>query len=148
MKSTARITLIISLLLGSSLLGLAPQANATTVSYYNDCGSRSVVKPTGITEYCADAGSGVISIKWSTWSTTKATATGTFYINGCDPSCADGKVYKTKVAVTLSGLAKLHGKSYLMHVLVVPVGGKKFVWPPKMKPVPSKVTWTTNFWRT
>ena len=142
-----RTVIAIAIVLGSSLLGLAPQANATTTSYYNDCGAKAVVKPANITEYCADAGAGVVTIKWKTWTATKATGTGIFYINGCDPSCAGGKTYKTKVAVTLSGLTKTHGKNYLMRVLVVPSGAKKFVWPPKMKPVPSKVTWVTDFWQ-
>src|ERR1019366_9880672 len=103
MKRTA---IAISLILGSSLVGLAPLANAITISYYNDCGAKAVIKPVNITEYCADAGAGVINIKWSTWKATKATGTGIFYINGCVPFCGRGIIYKTKVSVTLSGLTK------------------------------------------
>jgi|ERR1035437_4912617 hypothetical protein len=142
-----RTVVAIAVILGSSLVGLAPLANATSISYYNDCGAKAVIKPANITEYCADAGAGVIKIKWSTWKATTATGTGTFYINGCVPYCGRGIIYKTKVAVTLSGLTKTHGKNYLMRVRVVPTGNKRFVWPPKMKPIPGNVTWLTDLWR-
>jgi len=127
-------------------ISIVPSSAATT-SYYNNCGAKAVIEPANITEYCADGGVGVINIKWSTWKATKATGTGTFYINGCVPFCGRGIIYKTKVAVTLSGLTKTHGKNYLMHVLAVTTGNKKFVWPPKMKPIPSKVSWITDSWQ-
>jgi hypothetical protein len=49
--------------------------------------------------------------------------------------------------VVLSQLTKTHGKLYYMKVTVTPLPGKAFVWPPKMKPVPTKVTWITDLWR-
>ena len=148
MKRSALTVVVSTVLLGSALMGV-PAANATTpASYYNDCGAAAVVMPKSITEYCADAGAGVINIKWSTWGATSAKGIGTFYINGCDPNCASGKTYKTsKVAVLLNGATKTHGKNFLMRVTVTPAPGKKFVWPPKMKPLPTKVTWVTDLWR-
>ena len=116
-------------------------------SYYNNCGTSADVKPTSITEYCADAGAGVTDIKWSKWTTTFAEGTGSFYINGCDPTCAGGTIYKTNANVLLTGLTKTHGKNYLLNVEVSPAQGTTFSWPPKMTPVPSKVTWVTDLWR-
>jgi len=146
MKPSLKTLTLATLLFATSLVGLTP-VHAATTSYYNDCGAASVVKPKSITEFCADAGAGVINIKWSTWGTSSAKGTGTFYINGCDPDCASGKISQTKVNVLLSGLTKTHGKNYLMQVTVTPLKGKKFVWPPAMNSVPSKVTWVTDYWQ-
>lgn len=114
--------------------------------FYNDCGIEVVQFPARITQFCADAGAGVINIKWSSWGDT-AVGAGTYYINGCDPTCIAGTSYKSEVQVTLSNLKKIHGKMYYMNVTVAPLTGKSFVWPPKMKPIPTKVTWVTDSWR-
>jgi hypothetical protein len=140
-------TLAISLtLVASTFVALTP-ARAATTSYYNYCGLGGVVKPKSVTQFCADGGAGVTDIKWSAWGASSAKGVGTYYINGCDPDCADGKISYSKVNVSLSGLAKTHGKNYLMHVTVTPLAGKKFVWPPSMKPVPTSVTWVTDDWQ-
>ena len=148
MKTSLKTLTLASLLLATSFLGLAPAHAATfkPSAYYNDCGTPTFF-PKTITQFCADAGAGVINIKWSTWGATSAKGVGTYYINGCDPTCAGGKVSKTNVSVLLSGLTSTHGKKYLMHVTVTPLAGKKFSWPAKMKPVPTSVKWTTDFWR-
>ena len=87
----------------TSLLGVSA-ANAASGPYYNNCGAPSI-KPTSITQYCADAGSGVTKIQWISWTAKSAKGYGTFYINSCDPNCASGKVYKTSVDVTLNSPA-------------------------------------------
>ena len=146
MKTSLR-TLALSLtLVASSFVALTP-VHATTISYYNECGLAGVVKPKSVTQFCGDGGAGVTNIKWSTWGSSSAKGTGTYYINGCDPDCADGKISYSKVNLSLSGLAKTHGKNYLMKVTVTPLAGKKFVWPPSMKPVPTQVTWVTDYWQ-
>lgn len=115
-------------------------------SFYNDCGVEVVQFPARITQFCADAGAGVINLKWSSWGDT-AVGAGIYYINGCDPTCIAGTSYKSEVQVTLSDLKKVRGKMYFMNVTVAPLPGKSFVWPPKMKPIPTKVTWVTESWR-
>jgi hypothetical protein len=146
MKTSLRNLAISLTLVTSSFIALTP-THAATPSYYNDCGLAGVVKPQSITQFCGDGGAGVSDIKWSSWGSTSAKGTGTYYINGCDPDCADGKISYSKVNVLLSGLAKTHGKNYLMKVTVTPLAGKKFVWPPSMKPVPTQVTWVTDYWQ-
>ena len=148
MKPSLKSLTVALLVLATTFVGLAPSSAATfkPYAYYNDCGTPTF-SPKTITQFCADAGAGVVNIKWSTWGSTSAKGVGTYYINGCDPSCAGGKVSKTQVNVLLSGLTKTHGKNYLMKVTVTPLAGKKFVWPASMKPVPTKVNWVTDFWR-
>jgi len=146
MKLSLKALAVPVFVLTASFIGLAP-AHGATPSYYNDCGLAGVVKPKSITQFCGDGGAGVSNIKWSSWGSTSAKGTGTYYINGCDPDCADGKISFSKVNVSLSGLAKTHGKNYLMKVTVTPVAGKKFIWPPSMKPVPTQVTWVTDYWQ-
>lgn len=114
-------------------------------AYYNYCGYPTF-SPKTITQYCADAGAGVVNIKWSLWGNTTAKGIGTYYINDCTPNCASGKIFGTTVNVLLSGLVSTHGKKYLMHVTLTPLKGKKFVWPASMKPVPTSVRWSTDFW--
>ncbi len=145
MKLPLKNSILSLLVLATSVIGLAP-THAATTSYYNDCGAKAVVKPASITQYCADAGAGVISIKWSSWTATSAKGAGTYYINSCTPTCVSGKVYRTRANVVLSGLTNTHGKNYLMRVTVKPAGAKYFFWP-KGKSAPTSVTWTTDLWR-
>ncbi len=145
MKPSPKFTFLALLTFVSSILAVS-SAGAAATSYYNNCGAASVVRPSSITEYCADAGAGVINIKWSSWMTTSAKGAGTFYINSCTPTCVSGKVYRTRANVVLSGLTNAHGKNYLMRVTVKPAGAKYFFWP-KGKSAPTSVTWTTDLWR-
>jgi hypothetical protein len=39
---------------------------------------------------------------WKTWSATKAVGTGMYELNGCDPDCAAGHIYKVPAVLTLS----------------------------------------------
>ena len=39
---------------------------------------------------------------WRTWSASKAVGTGTYELDGCNPDCAAGPVYKVPTVVTLS----------------------------------------------
>jgi hypothetical protein len=39
---------------------------------------------------------------WRTWSASKAIGTGTYELDGCNPDCAAGPVYKVPAVVTLS----------------------------------------------
>jgi len=150
MKRTFPRIFITTLLFVSALVGTT-SANAAPMipsAYYNNCGAAAVFMPSSITQFCGDAGAGVVNIKWSYWGAKSAKGVGTYYVNACDPTCVAGKVYKTtKVVVVLSGATKTHGKNYLMNVTVTPEAGKKFVWPPKQRPVPKKVTWITDMWR-
>ena len=114
---------------------------ATPMSYFNDCGYPEY-KPQSLTEFCADAGNGVTKIKWSSWTSTRAVGTGSFYVKLCDPNCADGKVVWAKAKVVLSGAKFTRGKRYLMNVTVSSVNGKPLPGESKSK----TISWVTDYW--
>ena len=47
------------------------------------------------------------TMTWRTWSATKAVGTGTYELDGCNPDCAAGPVYKVPAVVTLSHPVKV-----------------------------------------
>jgi len=114
---------------------------ATPPSYVNDCGYPEY-RPQSLTQYCADAGTGVTKIKWSSWTSTRAVGTGSYYANQCDPNCADGKLLWAKVKVVLSGAKFTHGKRYLMQVTVSSINGKPLPEAPRT----TTIGWVTDYW--
>jgi len=114
---------------------------ATPPAYFNDCGYPEY-KPQSLTEFCADAGNGVTKIKWSSWTSTKAVGTGSFYVKLCDPNCADGKVVWAKAKVILSGAKFTRGKRYLMNVTVSSVNEKPLPGETKS----TSIRWVTDYW--
>jgi hypothetical protein len=63
-----------------------------------------------ITGACGDDGIGVTKIHWDIWNKKKAEGKALFYMNNCDPDCADGKTVETEVSVALSKLETIQGK--------------------------------------
>lgn len=124
-----------------TLIGVTSNAQAVPPSYFNDCGYPEY-KPESLTQYCADAGSGVVKIKWSSWTKSKAVGTGLYYVNLCNPNCADGKTVSVKANVVLSGASFTHGKRYLMNVTVTSANGK----PLPGSPGSNTVRWVTDYW--
>jgi hypothetical protein len=125
----------------ASSFSTAPASAATPPSYFNDCGYPEY-KPQSLTEFCADAGNGVTKIKWSSWTSTKAVGTGSFYVKLCDPNCADGKVVWAKAKVVLSGAKFTRGKRYLMNVTVTSTNGKPLPGESKS----TSIRWVTDYW--
>jgi hypothetical protein len=122
-------------------LSITTIAQAAPPAYVNDCGYPAY-KPESLTQYCADAGTGVVKIKWTSWTSTRATGTGSYYVNLCEPNCADGKLVWAKVKVVLSGAKFTRGKRYLMNVNVSSLNGK---------PLPESarsntIGWVTDYW--
>jgi hypothetical protein len=48
---------------------------------------------------------------WTTWSATEAVGTGTYKLDGCNPSCAAGPIYPVATVVTLSDPVKVCSSS-------------------------------------
>jgi hypothetical protein len=74
----------------------------TSIEVYADCTSPSF-EPTGIRVTCADAGWVLEDLVWTSWTSTRATATGTLVYNDCTPSCVAGHFHKvpgTQVLLT------------------------------------------------
>jgi hypothetical protein len=123
------------------ITGTTTNAQAAPPAYVNDCGYPEY-KPQSLTQYCADAGTGVVKIKWTSWTSTRAIGTGSYYVNLCEPDCADGKLVWAKVKVVLSGAKFTRGKRYLMNVTVSSVNGR---------PLPeaegsNTISWKTDYW--
>jgi hypothetical protein len=58
------------------------------------------------------------SMRWSTWSDTKAVGTGAYKLDDCQPNCAAGTVYAVATVVTLSHPVKVCSSS----------AGSRWVW--------------------
>lgn len=136
-----RAIVVISLCALISPITLTNVSASTPPSYFNDCGYPEY-KPESLTQYCADAGNGVTKIKWSSWTSTRASGTGSFYVKLCDPNCADGKVVWAKAKVVLSGAKFTRGKRYLMNVTVSSVNGKPLPGETKS----TSIRWVTDYW--
>ena len=141
MKLRLRAIAVVTLLSLIATSITASALSATPPSYFNDCGYPEY-KPQSLTQYCADAGTGVTKIKWSSWSSTRAVGTGSYYANQCDPNCADGKLLWAKVKVVLSGAKFTHGKRYLMQVTVSSINGKPLPEAPRT----TTIGWVTDYW--
>jgi len=141
MSKKLRASIVLSLCALFSPIAIANVSAATPTSYYNDCGYPEY-KPQSLTEFCADAGNGVTKIKWSSWTSTKAVGTGSFYVKLCDPNCADGKVVWAKAKVVLSGAKFTRGKRYLMNVTVSSTNGKPLPGETKS----TTISWVTDYW--
>jgi hypothetical protein len=141
MSMKLRTIVVISLCALISPITLTNVSASTPSSYFNDCGYPEY-KPQSLTQFCADAGNGVTKIKWSSWTSTRATGTGSFYVNLCDPNCADGKLVWAKAKVVLSGAKFTRGKRYLMNITVSSTNGKPLPGETKS----TTIRWVTDYW--
>lgn len=91
--------------------------------YTWDC-EYPVQKPDAITLTCADGGIYIDKIDWSSWNATGARGTGTYNVNTCDPSCADGSYLRVKVDLTLSKLEKYKQRHFLRTLVIETKDGK------------------------
>jgi hypothetical protein len=64
-------------------------AAKSSVAVY-DCVNKPQVRPGTFDVFCDGSGY-FANLKWSSWNSTMATATGVEYINNCEPNCAAGK---------------------------------------------------------
>ena len=92
--------------------------------YVYNCGIVDY-KPSSLTKFCADAGVGVGGIQWDTWGAEGATGVGKYWINPCNPDCAQGKLQYADVKVNLSKSVADKGKKVLSQIEVVSADGKK-----------------------
>lgn len=72
-----------------------------------------VQRPHEIMLTCGDGGMIVTDITWKTWTTSRATGTGTYSQNMCDPNCADGTRVEVPVSIKLSKPFEYKGRNVL-----------------------------------
>jgi hypothetical protein len=77
-----------------------------------------VHKPDYITLTCADGGITVEEIKWQSWGVKEAIGTGVYAENNCQPDCANGKLIKTPVSISLTNLVEYKSKFYLKDLAI------------------------------
>lgn len=74
-----------------------------------NCLDKAQVKPGTITLACADGGTGLKDLHWTSWTPELASAYGTEWQNDCKPSCAQGHVHYYPVVAMLWGSATVTG---------------------------------------
>jgi len=133
---------------GSSGPGGSPNPAQT---YYDavpgviDCGkslSTLEVRPASLLLACADGTAGLQDLTWSHWGTAitatgsmgTATGAGEFFLNECNPNCAQGHDQTYPVQVTLSVVySSPYGGTY--------VGQASLTWPGNRPPAGTKSTY-------
>ena len=75
------------------------------VAWISNC-ARLQSEPATIVIACADGNYALMGLRWHTWGTTTATATGTARVNDCTPDCAGGHFHDYRVTTTASALTK------------------------------------------
>ena len=90
---------------GYGLINSATDSNVYVIT----CGELEY-RSSQITGACGDDGVGVTKIKWDIWNKKRAEGKALFYVNNCEPDCAEGKTIESEVSVSLSKLMTIQGK--------------------------------------
>jgi hypothetical protein len=99
-------------------------AGASSKVYVTSC-TKASSKPSRIDLAC-DGTNVLTGLKWSSWSSSKASGTGTDALNTCTPDCANGKRHRHAATVTLSKPSKCKGtKHKVFKRIVVVANGEK-----------------------
>jgi hypothetical protein len=102
------------------------------------CNHQALIRPGSYMIACGDGSEYLASLHWSTWTSTVATATGRFYLNGCTPSCAKGKWSTSDVLAVLWAATKTHsGQREFMRMTVIYTG---------KRPAHTAQTFTVSLW--
>jgi hypothetical protein len=65
-----------------------------------DCLNHAMTKPGNYVLTCADAGSVLAHLSWTSWTSGQAVATGMHQLNNCTPNCAEGKFVSYPAVIT------------------------------------------------
>jgi hypothetical protein len=74
-----------------------------------NCMDKAQVKPGTIYLACADNGTGLTHLHWTSWTPELASAYGTEWQNDCKPNCAEGHIHNYPVVAVLWGSATVKG---------------------------------------
>ena len=133
---------------GSSRLASSPQAAGTTVSARPavfDCLNHPVVEPSSYVLTCADNGSFLYYLKWTSWTAGRATAAGVHELNDCTPNCAEGKFHKYPAIITFwrpEPLAGHQGEKYFTRITVRYTGPRPPMYMSNGQLVKNPASWT------
>jgi len=101
-------------------LGLAASAGAATMRPVTaqpaatryvlvNCENKAQVRPGGYVLTCADGGTGLENLHWTSWTPRLASGYGTEYQNDCVPSCAEGHEHYYPALVVAWGSGSVAG---------------------------------------
>jgi len=75
------------------------------VAWIGNC-SRLESEPASLVISCADGNYALVGLRWRTWGSATATATGTARVNDCQPDCAGGHFHDYAIMATASALTR------------------------------------------
>lgn len=104
------------------------------------CENKNQVRPRSYVLACGDGSSYFTRLRWSSWTSSEATATGRFLLNGCSPNCAQGKWYNSQVLIVLwkaSAMPRHPGQRQFLRMTVIYTG---------QRPSHSAQTFTESLW--
>lgn len=90
---------VLGALVAAPAMALASSRSASV--WVTNC-TRSQYQPRSILLACGDGTNGLVKLKWSHWSSSKASGSGIDAYNTCTPTCVAGKLKQARVTVTLS----------------------------------------------
>ena len=106
MRNALKLTILIALLAIPSIASAAGSGRTLAIN----C-NQEQFKPRKIVLACGDGGIWLSKLNWSSWSGSKASASGNYNANDCTPDCAAGHVHSYPVKVTLSGPKSCPGQT-------------------------------------
>jgi hypothetical protein len=113
--------LTLALILGGLLAATGAQAGTTPL--ISNCG-KFVAKPKQMTLFCADLGGFLEKLRWRSWGSARASATGIASVNDCSPYCAAGHFHSYPITVTGGRLMKC-GATWHYNLLTVTFTGAR-----------------------
>jgi hypothetical protein len=144
-------------------LGLSGGANAATTAPVTgraaaakspgyvvlDCSFKPAIEPSTYVWTCADYGTGIQDMRWTSWTPQLASGYGTFWENDCTPNCAAGKILRYPVLATFWGSAAVRGypadRRYAQLTLVFPGKRPPLYGPNGTVSYPLTQTFATNY---
>jgi hypothetical protein len=97
MRNALKLSVLIAVLAIPSIASAAGSGRTLAIN----CGQEQF-KPKKIVVACGDGGVWLSKLKWSSWSGSQASGSGSYNANDCKPDCAAGHVHSYPVKVTLS----------------------------------------------
>ncbi|HET7051648.1 MAG TPA: hypothetical protein VFI54_25485 [Solirubrobacteraceae bacterium] len=101
MHNIGRLLRISALIGVSAVPAVALAAPGPTTVFAINC-LQEQFKPKQITVACGDGAVRVSKLKWTSWSSSQATASGVYKVDTCNPDCASGRTQSFPVKITLS----------------------------------------------
>lgn len=126
----------------------SPQAAGTTANarpVVFDCLNHPVIEPSSYVLTCADNGSFLYYLKWTSWTAGRATAAGVHELNDCTPNCAEGKFHKYPAVITFwrpESLAGHPGEKYFTRITVRYTGPRPPMYMSNGQLVKNPASWT------